>query len=1119
MTYISKTMKNDTNDLISEFNKFMKTHEYKDGDELTHTSFGKIKRKYSITGLDYDKFLSLYKKVIHYIEDLSIVERPKEISPVVIDIDYNFDTQYKDRQYSDEDVEKVVEIYNNLFKKYLQVDEDKIHAFVFEKTEPTYEEKNSGNRYKDGFHIHYPNIPISTNGRYFFYNCAKKEMILKNIFKDIPCKNNYHDILDASIVKDNGMLLYGSHKENREPYILTKVYKHDLEIDSLDNYDSEDCIIDYSLLRTYDEMDELQFNEDGKKWMKIYGKKIQKMEFDKLLYNIGKINNSNNLPNLHENDLDEEIEEEKKPLDAKKTKKMNDFTKNLMIKNQDDIDLAIKMTEILSEDRATNYQDWINVCWALHNISNTLYSTFVNFSKKCRDKFSERGCYDAWKNANNWNYKHGKLGYTLSSLLWWAKHDNKVEYEKIFRDRVSDYVKKAKSGTHDDIANVLKEMYGHIYKCVDIKKCVWYEFQGHKWELIDSAYTLKEKISKELVVEFYNLYRSEFIGTSDDNEYEKTMRMKKIYENLKSASFKKNIIEECCCKFYDKKFMENINSNPYLIGFENGVYDLKNRNFRDGCPDDLITMSVGYNYEEFSEDDETVKEILNYFSKVQTKPELREYLLKLIASFLDGRIIDQQCLIWTGSGCHAKDTKIRMFDNTIKNIQDIIPGDNLLGYNGKKRRVTRLFRGTEEMFEINDNKDIRFVVNKDHRLALRCHFKPYIFCENDIYDNNIFWLAYHIIREEIPVLIKEKYLAKEDAEKRLSELKKINIIHYEEIIPVHVYDLEYIDTDVMKYYKLCKYDDDLSNDNMFIVKSVGDGDYYGVEVDGDKKYVMENGYITYNSNGKSLTIKLIQETFGDYASILSISYLTTKRGKSGNATPELSDKQGKRFLAIQEPEHDDVLYVGKMKEITGDDKICARPLYGQNIYYYPQFKMVLITNVLPCVQSLDGGTWRRLKVLQWMSEFLNKKKYASLENPQPYQFIGDNSLKEKIFDWREAFIWILINIYYDKYIDDVEKNENIIEPEDVTRYSDMYKEQNDKYKEFLREFFIITKDNNDSESVLDLYTQFRDWHRTAYGPNENVPPKKIFTKYLEEDAKFKIANGEIFGIKYKTNEK
>ena len=45
-------------------------------------------------------------------------------------------------------------------------------------------------------------------------------------------------------------------------------------------------------------------------------------------------------------------------------------------------------------------------------------------------------------------------------------------------------------------------------------------------------------------------------------------------------------------------FTKKLDSDNNLIGFNNGVYDLFNFEFRSGKPEDYITMTVSYDYQE-----------------------------------------------------------------------------------------------------------------------------------------------------------------------------------------------------------------------------------------------------------------------------------------------------------------------------------------------------------------------------------------------------------------------------------------------------------------------------------------------------------------------------------------
>lgn len=71
-----------------------------------------------------------------------------------------------------------------------------------------------------------------------------------------------------------------------------------------------------------------------------------------------------------------------------------------------------------------------------------------------------------------------------------------------------------------------------------------------------------------------------------------------------------------------------------------------------------------------------------------------------------------------GNGCWAKGTKFRLASGETINVEDIEPGDKLLGPDGTERTVLETHTGTEEMFEIQPKHSEKYTVNKSHILSL-----------------------------------------------------------------------------------------------------------------------------------------------------------------------------------------------------------------------------------------------------------------------------------------------------------------------------------------------------------------------------------------------------------------
>lgn len=71
------------------------------------------------------------------------------------------------------------------------------------------------------------------------------------------------------------------------------------------------------------------------------------------------------------------------------------------------------------------------------------------------------------------------------------------------------------------------------------------------------------------------------------------------------------------------------------------------------------------------------------------------------------------------NGCFAKDTPIILWDGSIKKSQEIALGDILIGDNGERRIVEKLFTGEDELYEIIQGNGEKYIVNSKHTLALK----------------------------------------------------------------------------------------------------------------------------------------------------------------------------------------------------------------------------------------------------------------------------------------------------------------------------------------------------------------------------------------------------------------
>jgi superfamily II DNA or RNA helicase len=81
-----------------------------------------------------------------------------------------------------------------------------------------------------------------------------------------------------------------------------------------------------------------------------------------------------------------------------------------------------------------------------------------------------------------------------------------------------------------------------------------------------------------------------------------------------------------------------------------------------------------------------------------------------------GGIISLQC---AAGKCLARDTLVVLWNGQLKKVQDIQVGEQLMGDDSKPRRVLSIARGREMMYTIRQTNGIKYTVNESHILSLK----------------------------------------------------------------------------------------------------------------------------------------------------------------------------------------------------------------------------------------------------------------------------------------------------------------------------------------------------------------------------------------------------------------
>lgn len=633
--------KNNNNSICYKLKKFMEEHRIKKDENKvqTHISLGGLTiGKFSITELaDIKTFHKLYAKAVKNIKEdieiddnnyLGFAETPLDQGPIIIDIDlkYSIGCNSESRIYVYQDIISLLELYNSAILKFINVDNDDFKAYVFEKKIPTIE-KEDGDKitYKDGFHIMYPRIVASVMTQLLIREIVLINMKQQKIFEHLSLDNCYEDVLDKNVIGKNNWLMYGSCKKgnSNSVYQLTKKLNFDNEIDS-EIDDSLELLIQELSIRQYT-------NSEITKYQEEYDDNKIKELYEKIL-------NSRNKKHRNRDNL-----------------------------SQIDINRCRKLVNLLNKQRADRYLDWINVGLCLFNIDNDLLDEWIEFSK-LSSKFKNGECEKTWN-----TFKKKEDGLNIGSLYRWAKSDNIEGFIKLLTKEHDHEITKSIYGpTSGNIAAVFHKLYKYNYVCKNPDKKSLYEFKEHRWKELEGASSIKHLLQNEFS-EFYwklaNDYREASKSVQDSDEKEKLFKKyeiaNKISVRLTSHSFKKEVLSELYDYYYDEEFKTKLNENKDLICFKNGVLDLSNLEFREGRPEDYISFCTNINYIPYDRNNEKIIQVEKFFSDIQPNENIKKYLLKFLASCLDGHQKDQLFLIWTGTGANGKGRIIKLHEETL----------------------------------------------------------------------------------------------------------------------------------------------------------------------------------------------------------------------------------------------------------------------------------------------------------------------------------------------------------------------------------------------------------------------------------------------------------------------
>jgi len=835
--------------------------------------------KYYLAGSDIDAFMDLYcHESLH--ENFGYLESTAAYGtlPVLVDADIKKEITDKNdvqKLYDDKFVLKLVQVYQKILRLLIQNIPDEDLLCVVLQKDPYVLENNKTNKIylKHGFHLHFPRLFLSRV-------VQEKELIprVKLEWKKSVSQNefniNIENLLDRSYCKGTPWLLYRSRKaENMAPYLVS--YVVDGEGVVHDNWQSHLLYIHLEKCNG----DKIELNWDNLDYYLPRIFSISPIGKDCYVYDIR--DDPPPMPSSIQNQIQKQVQH------------MNLMNNK---RNEDESSMVDKLLGILSDERAIDRNEWMSVGWILYNIfkgSDEGLEKWIHFSRRSPSNFSLDVCIYEWSQMSI-------RGVTIGSLKYIAQCDKPEKYKEIMREYIDSHLETAMKlkCSHNDVAKALFEQYEGIYVCASIKERLFFYFNDHCWVKEDEGVSLRSKISDEIVKFYGNMadfYLNKYKQADEEqqNMYKKKMNLcMEMMGKLKQAPYKNNVMRECQEVFYNAKFLRQLDTNPFLFAFSNGVYDLETHCFRKGSPNDMISICTPIAYRScFTMDSPDVLRVIDFLEKIFPDRSVREYFLDIMSQIFIGGNKPKIFQVWTGEG----------------------------------------------------------------------------------------------------------------------------------------------------------------------------------------------------DNGKSVLQSLFEKMLGTYCVKLPTSLIVGKRTQASAACPELVRAgNGVRMAVFQEPDQKDIINVGILKELSGNDTFFARGLYKEGSEITPMFKLILICNEPPKLPHNDKATWNRVRVIPFESTFSDNAPEDPDQQVRDKVFPKDPLFGEKVASMAEAFAWFLL--------EHLKKHPTIRpEPEKVMMATQNYRRKNDVYRQFMEDY--VAEDKNSYVSVKQAFSTFKEWFREAM-PNSVIPSMGDFREYM-----------------------
>jgi putative DNA primase/helicase len=225
------------------------------------------------------------------------------------------------------------------------------------------------------------------------------------------------------------------------------------------------------------------------------------------------------------------------------------------------------------------------------------------------------------------------------------------------------------------------------------------------------------------------------------------------------------------------------------------------------------------------------------------------------------------------------------------------------------------------------------------------------------------------------------------------------------------------------------------------------------------------------ANGKSTFLNTIMYLLGDYA--IATPTETFMKRNGDQISNDIARLRGTRFVTTTEAEIGKRFSEPLIKQITGNDRMTARFLYGEFFNFLPTFKIFMATNHKPVIKGTDHGIWRRIKLIPFTTRIEEEKQDKHLEEKLREEASGIlNWLLEGTARWRR---------------------EKLKTPASIRNATDEYRGEMDVIGNFLKE--CCAQSPGENIRIRELFKAYQEW---CDENNEHASSERFFSLRLKE---------------------